>query len=131
MKSYAERIKYAMQLRGVTQAELVRRTNINKGAISSYLSGNYNPKQESIYLIAKALNVSETWLMGLTDDLERDFVKQNHFDNIDEAMIFLLSNPVVSAYGGYDFDRMSDDEKVQFANKMAGVLKMLAEDYKK
>lgn len=44
---------------------------MTKSAISQYLSGKYEPKQKSIYLIAKALNVSESWLMGFTDTMDR------------------------------------------------------------
>lgn len=64
MKTTAERIKEGMELRGLKQADLVEKTGISKGALSSYISGRYIPKQNNIYLISKALNVSESWLMG-------------------------------------------------------------------
>ena len=51
-------------MRHMRQAELVKLTGINKSAISSYISGAYEPKQKNIYRIAEALNVSEAWLMG-------------------------------------------------------------------
>ncbi|MCR4925481.1 MAG: helix-turn-helix domain-containing protein [Clostridiales bacterium] len=53
-----------MALRNMKQADIVRLTGINKGALSSYISGKYQPKQNNIYLIAKALDVNEGWLMG-------------------------------------------------------------------
>jgi repressor LexA len=58
------RIKKAMEYRSIKQAELAQLTGISKGALSSYISGRYTPKQNNIYLIAKALSVSEAWLMG-------------------------------------------------------------------
>lgn len=64
MKTTSERIKEGMELRGLKQTDLVEATGISKGALSSYISGRYIPKQNNIYLIAKALNVSEAWLMG-------------------------------------------------------------------
>lgn len=64
MATTAERIQEGMSLRNLKQADLVERTGISKGALSSYLSGRYIPKQNNIYLISKALNVSEAWLMG-------------------------------------------------------------------
>lgn len=64
MATTAERIQEGMTLRNLKQADLVERTGISKGALSSYLSGRYTPKQNNIYLISKALNVSEAWLMG-------------------------------------------------------------------
>jgi repressor LexA len=58
------RIKQAMEYRDIKQAELAQLTGISKGALSSYISGRYAPKQNNIYLIAQALSVSEAWLMG-------------------------------------------------------------------
>lgn len=62
--SFADRIKFAMSIRNIKQAELVDKTKINKGALSSYISGRYVPKQKNVYLLAKALEVSPVWLMG-------------------------------------------------------------------
>ena len=70
------RMKYALQLRGMKQAELADKTGIDKGQISSYLSGKYKPKQENLSLLAVALNVSEYWLMGLDVPMEREASKE-------------------------------------------------------
>ena len=64
MKTISDRIKEGMALRDLKQTDLAERTGISKGALSSYISGRYVPKQNNIYLISKALNVSEAWLMG-------------------------------------------------------------------
>jgi len=63
-ESCNKRIKQAMELRNMNQADLVNATGIGKSAISQYLSGKYVPKQTATHAIAKALNVSEAWLMG-------------------------------------------------------------------
>jgi len=73
MKTIAERIKEGMELRNLKQADLVEMTGISKGALSSYISGHYIPKQNNIYLISKALNVSESWLMGNDVPIERSY----------------------------------------------------------
>ena len=67
----AERRKISLTSRETKQAELCRLTNIPKRAKSQYISGAFEPKQDRIYLISKALNVSETWLMGLDVQMER------------------------------------------------------------
>jgi repressor LexA len=46
------------------QADIVEATKIGKSSISTYLTGEYEPKQRNVYRIAKALNVNEAWLMG-------------------------------------------------------------------
>ena len=72
MEKIADRLKMALEIRGMKQADIIERTHINKGALSSYISGRYNPKQDNIYLLAKALNVSEAWLMGADVPMDRD-----------------------------------------------------------
>lgn len=72
----AERIAHALSVRNMKQAELCERTRIPKSAVSQYISGAFEPKQDRIYLIARALNVSEAWLMGYDVPMERkDLVK--------------------------------------------------------
>lgn len=67
----SDRIKEGLQIRNMKQVELVEKTGIGKGALSSYISGKYNPKQNNIYKIAKALDVNEAWLMGYDVPMER------------------------------------------------------------
>ena len=64
MNTIAERIRFAMNVRNVKQVEMVQKTGITKGAFSSYLSGNYNPKKDKLELIADALGININWLMG-------------------------------------------------------------------
>lgn len=62
------RIKEIMAAKGISQAELVRRTGIRASSISDWLSGKYTPKQDKIDLMAAVLGVSPAWLMyGKTD----------------------------------------------------------------
>lgn len=68
----ADRIKEALNMNGLKQSDLCRLTGIPKSAISQYISGAFEPKQGRIYLLSKALNVSEAWLMGLDVPMERE-----------------------------------------------------------
>ena len=70
MKTTADRIKEAMEIRSMRQADIVEKTGISKGALSSYISGKYVPKQTNTYKIAKALNVDPSWLMGYDVPME-------------------------------------------------------------
>ncbi len=67
MKINVERLREAMKQRGMTQAQLSRQTGLNKTAISQYLSKRFGPGDDSLAKIAKALDVSEGWLIGCTD----------------------------------------------------------------
>lgn len=67
-----DRIKAALETRGMKQSELVEKTKIDKGQMSSYLTGRYKPKQTNLHLIAEALSVDEAWLMGFDVPMERN-----------------------------------------------------------
>ena len=70
MSKTSDRLKEAMRIRDMKQVDLLARTGINKGAMSSYLTGRYEPKQKNLHALARALNVSEAWLMGLDVPME-------------------------------------------------------------
>lgn len=74
----AIRMQKAMSLRQMRQIELSEKTGIPKSAVSQYLSGNFEPKQDRIFLIAKALNVDEAWLMGYDVPMEKPEKKGFH-----------------------------------------------------
>ena len=44
MKKISERIKEGLALREMKQADLVNISGISKGALSSYISGTYEPR---------------------------------------------------------------------------------------
>lgn len=67
----AQRLREALDMSGKKQADLVRETGLDRGSISSYLSGKYEPKQKAIYKLSKALNVSEGWLLGYDTPMTR------------------------------------------------------------
>lgn len=87
MATIAQRIKEALTIRNMKQADLVEKTKIGKSSISTYLSGTYEPKQKNIYLIAKALDVNEAWLMGYDVPMERKSVPGS-----DQAFLTYLSS---------------------------------------
>lgn len=68
----SKRIADALLIRGMKQTDLARLANVPKSSLSLYLSGAYEPKQNRIYDMAKALNVSEAWLMGYDVPMERE-----------------------------------------------------------
>ena len=69
--STSKRLKEAMQLRQMKQADLARATGLAKGGISNYVTGRYEPKSDVISKLAKALNCSEMWLWGYDVPMER------------------------------------------------------------
>lgn len=69
----SERLKEIMKLRNLRQVDILDLTKpycnkhgikMNKSDISQYVSGLVVPGQEKLFVLGKALNVSEAWLMG-------------------------------------------------------------------
>lgn len=60
----AQRLQEALARKDMTQADLCRMTGIGKSAMSQYVNGGLIPRQDRIFQLAQALNVSEAWLMG-------------------------------------------------------------------
>ena len=69
--TFKERLIEAMKENNMKAIDLSEKTGISKARISQYVNGVYIPKSKSTLAIAKALNVSETWLMGLDVPMER------------------------------------------------------------
>ena len=111
-----ERIKTALHQRGMKQSELCGITKIPKSAISQYISGAFEPKQDRVYLIAQALNVSEAWLMGYDVPMKRETIS--------------LEEPKLSEGEKIWMDlyyRLSDETKKVFVNMMDSFDKVPAE----
>lgn len=82
--TFSNRLNTAMRIRNIKATELSEKTGIAKSSLSEYINGKYEAKQDGVYLLAKALDVNEAWLMGLDVPMERN-IKTD-----------ILGNPVVS-----------------------------------
>ena len=83
----ANRIREALQKSGLKQADVARLTGIPKSALSQYISGAFEPKQDRIELLARTFGVSEAWLMGYdTPDPATDTNKTSPAE-IDEGLL--------------------------------------------
>ena len=67
-----KRISKALSIRNMKQTDLCTLTGIPKSAMSQYISGAYEPKQDRTFLIANVLDVNEAWLMGYDVPMERE-----------------------------------------------------------
>ena len=64
MEEFKIRLQKAMEIRNMKPSDLSKKTGISKGALSNYLKGRYKAAQTNTFLLAKALDVDEAWLMG-------------------------------------------------------------------
>lgn len=86
--TFTNRLNKAISLRNIKPIELSEKTGIDKSKISSYMSGRYKAKQDGVYLLAHALNVSEVWLMGYDVPMEKiNNIESNAFPVSDTPKI--------------------------------------------
>lgn len=61
VKNFADRLRYARTLRGLSQAALAQACGLSQGAIANYES-NARQSAKEIFRIAEVLNVNPVWL---------------------------------------------------------------------
>ena len=104
--STSKRLKEAMNIRNMKQADLSRATGLAKGGISNYVTGRYEPKSDVISKLAKALNCSEMWLWGYDVPMERkDKIKVSPEDEGEKLWMEL-------------YNRLSDETRQVFIDMM-------------
>ena len=108
MNTIAERIKFAMKAKNKKQVDIVKDTGISKGAFSSYLSGQYNPKADKMELIADSLDVDLRWLYG-------ENVPMENAQKDDTALQYVFYNNSCSEYLLDDLDDMYIAMKTQYS----------------
>lgn len=121
---FQNRLLKAMNYRNITQIELSQKSGVDKGSISHYLKGTYEPKLGKAQKLADALNVSVEWLMGADVPMLKE-PKKVELKEIKSAELFLnpdldLSEmvriPIVSTVPA-SFNKSSDfiyDEYIEY-----------------
>ena len=92
MTSFRMRLIQGMQMRGMRATDLASATGISTARISQYVNGVYEAKQTGIYLIAKALDVNEAWLMGYDVPMERGITET------DDTVEFRVMGEMAAGY---------------------------------
>ena len=88
--SFQERLRIAMSDNNLRPIDLANKTGIPKSMVSNYLSGRYVPKADRVYMLARALDVNEAWLLGYDVPRSRseDQKKNDDFDQV--VVLFLI-----------------------------------------
>lgn len=71
-EDFQKRFNKAISIRNIRPADLAEKSGLSKSTISHYMSGYTKPKSDKLFILAKALNVSETWLMGYDVPMEKE-----------------------------------------------------------
>lgn len=99
------RIAEALRIRNMKQVELAEKTGLSKASINSWLRHRWQPKQDALLKMAKALDVSEMWLAGYDIPMDRP-AEQKKADVLTDALLSMRDDMNIS----YSVVRMSNDE---------------------
>lgn len=107
MENLKDRLKLALEIRGMTAAELARRSGVDKGAISHYLKGEFTPKQSAVGKMATALSVSPAWLLGFSvtmDGKERAEIDVTKLSDVNREKLLAYYQALIDTQGAQDGD---------------------------
>lgn len=128
--TFGNRLAIAMKKNNINQIELSEKTTIygkyiSQSLINKYLKGKAFARQDNIYVLCKALDVNEAWIMGFDVPMDSSF-GNTQITQID--VISLSTNEVIQKIPySYRTDIAEDDPKNFFAiyasdNSMAPLL---------
>lgn len=66
MLSFGERLKMARERRGLTQAQVMRLTNISDKSLSRYETNSTTPDPETIQVLVRLYDVSTDFILGFS-----------------------------------------------------------------
>ncbi|HAG43967.1 MAG TPA: XRE family transcriptional regulator [Clostridium sp.] len=156
-----ERIKELRKENEITQEELAKNIDVSTSMVGMYETNARKPSYEVLIKIAKYFGVSTDYLLNTEEkldvainslnninhmsknalapkhkgisknDIDKELCDIDQFSTAEEAMQFILKQPSVMGFGGFDINTMSEDEILDFANELLNQLKILSYKYKK
>jgi transcriptional regulator with XRE-family HTH domain len=127
-----KRIKERRLLQNLSYQDLADKTGISKSTLQRYETGFIkNLPIDKLEILANALNTTPGYLMGWEIDSTDSSLNYKTIKHPEDAMTFILKQPMLMAYGGYDITKMTNDDLVDFANELLRQLELISYKYKK
>lgn len=134
-----ERKKKNMSLRDFSEYLGISHTYLNKleNGIDPRTSKPVSPTIETLKQISNAMNISLDTLLQISGYIpEKNNYDSNsnipeYFETPQDAIKFILEQPMIANFGGYDLELMEDDEIMDMAEDVADMLRIMAKKHKK
>lgn len=126
-----------------TQADLAKTLGISRSYLGDIESGRTNPSDEILNKIAEVFSVNLDDLLDykfkeLDENFSSNQLKEEvalyetgEFKSAESAIKFILKQPAIMGFGGFDINKMNEDEVVDFANELLRQLKLISYKYKR
>lgn len=128
-----EIIKKLRTEKGYSQQKLATMLNVAQNTVSQYENGIREPDNKILIKLSEIFDVTTDYLLGRTDikNPPNETELPLEFTTPEEAMKFILEQNVIMGFGGFDVNKMNDEEVIEFANELLRQLKLLSYKYKK
>jgi transcriptional regulator with XRE-family HTH domain len=127
-----KRIKERRIMQNLSYQDLADKTGISKSTLQRYETGFIkNLPIDKLEILAKALNTTPGYLMGWEKESTDSSLEYRTIKTPEDAMAFILKQPMLMAYGGYDIKKMSREDSVDFANELLRQLQLISYKFKK
>lgn len=136
MATFGQRLRELRRENRISAKELAIALDIAQSSISRYENDLREPRRDFLEKVSAYFNVSIDYLLGKTDEqVNRDSLEYNtlpnHFKNAEDAIAFLIKQPTLVAFGGYDLSKLSSDELIDFANDILRQIEVVSYKYRK
>ncbi|HAE91684.1 MAG TPA: XRE family transcriptional regulator [Tissierella sp.] len=123
----------------ITQEELGNIVGVTTSMIGMYETNARKPSYEVLLKIAEYFNVTTDYLLGKSDSKtsnnklaeQEKYIESIRLDTAEDAMKFILQQPSLMAFGGYDLNEMTEEEILDLANDMLFAMKLSLEKNKR
>lgn len=143
-----EAIKFYRNNNKLSQNDLCKLMNIPISRLNQIENGEVDLEDKEIDSLCKIFNLDKDSLFANTvldysvkslntknysGMVEEDTVLYDNreFKTPEAAMQFILKQPAIMGYGGFDVNKMSDEDVISFANELLNLIKMLSPKYNK
>ena len=112
MSIFSERTSTLMHQYGLNQKDLAKMAGVTESAMSYYIKGERTPRSDVLTRIAKALNTTTDYLLGITNTSAQSKNKELHYlqrnlEKLDPARLKKGENILKAAFD----DIFNDDEE--------------------
>ncbi|KGO14010.1 hypothetical protein NZ45_09700 [Clostridium botulinum] len=122
-----ERIQVIARALNIEPADLANALHKQEPPIAPEKLKEWDDKYSNVIKESKSSYVPSSSLKGA---LRNEF-EEKQFTSPQAAMQFILKQPSIMGFGGFDASKMSDQDIIDFANELLNIIKMLGPKYNK
>ena len=131
----AQNLKYLRLKHNYSQDEIAEKFGYKSyTTVQKWEMGIAEPSVEKLRELANLYNVNMNDLLTRNLESQGKSSYENiptHFDTAQDAVEFILRQPMVAQFGGYDLDIMTEEEVIEMAEEVADMLKIMAKRHSK